>query len=164
MRVHRVAAAVLGAVLAGLLTSAGVTTAPAAHAEASGTTQLRVVVINGIGEIAKDLREIEARKKTVPTSDWDVRELQFLYLGPLATKNDVVPKIRRAGGHQGLQRAAVRFFSQMACWGLHSSRMIGWAARANGAAAGRESNSAKRCLGRARVVQTEVSRLLRATA
>lgn len=153
----------VAAVVVVLLVLAGTTTAPA-DAETSGTRQLRLVVINGIGELGKMLREIDGRKKKPPTSELDVWELQILYWGPLALKNSTTPKIRRAGGHSGLQRAAIRFFTQVACWGTHSSSMIGWANKGRRAAAERESRAATGCMARARVAQEEVSRLLNATA
>lgn len=131
---------------------------------ASGTPQLRRIVINGIGELAKMLREIDAQRANLPDSETDVYALIVAYWGPLALKNDVVPAMKRAGGHAGLRIAATRFFSQTACWGLHSASMIKEASDGDRRGAEREENRARRCLSRARVAQVEVARLLRATA
>lgn len=131
---------------------------------ASDTPQLRRIVINGVGDLVKMLREIEARKAKPPRSDLDVTELIILYWGPRVLKNDIVPKMKRAGGNPGLRSAATRFFSHMACWGLHSADMIKEAYAGDRRGAERERARAQKCLARARIAQQDVSRLLRETA
>jgi hypothetical protein len=90
----------------------------------------------------------------------DVFGLRIAYMEPLVIKNTYAPKIRRARGHRGLERAAVGFLTQMACWGNHVASGLSQAYHGNRARAEREVRIAGGCLRRARIIQVELHRLL----
>jgi hypothetical protein len=157
-----VAAVVCALLLA--LGAAAASAAPRADAATADTARLRAVIYDGLGELAKQLREIDKAFATPIRTDDDITYLRILLLGPIATRNDVAEKMRRTGGRADLRRAANSFFGQMAYWAGDTYAGVGALGRGEKAEAARRRAAAGRHLHRARVAQAELRRLLRATA